>query len=323
MLDQETWTIKTRSLLETFKGPIETWFFVLIAYQMSHTTYQTLFALNFNKDGTQLMLTLSWLALLELRWSRHVIPTLTLFSKGVYTLLLYDSNLSPDFISSLKGHKSWTTLNILQAKIPGWKDSSASVNSWYWIYQATKRHVIRSVSLENLYKECGWATVLQRRQQQHKLSFMYNVNSGMVPSYKQDLITTLVSEISDYPLKNNRNISVPLNRTSISQKSCIPSAIRLWNSLDDNSKDISTLPTFKKHIFSKLSIAHVPPYFTVGNRYMSVLHARLRNKCSGLNGDIFRNHIRNYLFLYFVWRGRGCLPLLLSVQKIYCWKTGF
>ena len=26
---------------------------------------------------------------------------------------------------------------------------------------------------------------------------------------------------------------------------------------------------------------------------MSELHARLRNKCSGLNGDIFRNHIRN------------------------------
>ena len=115
---------------------------------------------------------------------------------------------------------------------------------------------------------------------------MYNVNSGMVPSYMQDLIPPLV-------LRNNRNISVPLNRTIIPQKSCIPSAIRLWNSLDDNLKDISTLPTFKKHIFSKLSIAHVPPYFTVGNRYMSVLNAKLRNKCSGLNGDLFRNHIRN------------------------------
>ena len=122
---------------------------------------------------------------------------------------------------------------------------------------------------------------------------MNNVNSGMVPSYIQDLIPPLVSEISDYPLKNNRNISVTLNRNSISQKSCIPAAIRLWNSLDDNLKDISTLPTFKKHIFSKLSITHVTPYFIVGNRYMSVLLARLRNKYSGLNSDLFRNHIRN------------------------------
>ena len=59
----------------------------------------------------------------------------------------------------------------------------------------------RSVSLENLYKECGWATLSQRRQQ-HKLSFMYNVNSGMVPSYIHDLIPPLVNEISDYPLRN-------------------------------------------------------------------------------------------------------------------------
>ena len=36
----------------------------------------------------------------------------------------------------------------------------------------------RSVSLENLDKECGWTTLSQRRQQ-HKLSFMFNVNTGM------------------------------------------------------------------------------------------------------------------------------------------------
>ena len=28
---------------------------------------------------------------------------------------------------------------------------------------------------------------------------------------------------------------------------------------------------------------------------MLVLHARLRNRCSGLNSDLFRNHIRNNL----------------------------
>ena len=88
----------------------------------------------------------------------------------------------------------------------------------------------RSVSLENLFKECGWATLSQRRQQ-HKLSFMFNVNTGMVSPYIQDLIPPLVSEVSDYPLRNTRNITVPYNRTTISQKSCIPSSIRLWNSL--------------------------------------------------------------------------------------------
>ena len=42
------------------------------------------------------------------------------------------------------------------------------------IQNEAARHVTgltRSVSLENLYKECGWVTLSQRRQQ-HKLSFM-------------------------------------------------------------------------------------------------------------------------------------------------------
>ena len=74
----------------------------------------------------------------------------------------------------------------------------------------------RTVSLENLYKECGWITLSQRRQQ-HKLFFTYNVNAGMMPSYILDLIHPLVSEISDYPLRNNRTSSLHFNRTIISQ----------------------------------------------------------------------------------------------------------
>ena len=97
------------------------------------------------------------------------------------------------------------------------------------------------------------ATLSQRRQQ-HKLSFMYNVNTGMVPSYIQDLIPPLVSEVTNYPLRNTRNITVPYNGTSISQKSCIPSSIRLWNSLADDLKDLSSLATFKKHIISNFNI---------------------------------------------------------------------
>ena len=42
----------------------------------------------------------------------------------------------------------------------------------------------------------------------------------MVPSYILILIPPLFSEISDYPLGNNRNISLSFNMTIISQK-CI------------------------------------------------------------------------------------------------------
>ena len=86
---------------------------------------------------------------------------------------------------------------------------------------------------------------------------------------------------------------MPFNRTSISQKSCIPSSIRLWDSLEDDLKNLSTLQTFKIHIISSFNNSCVPSHFTIGNRYISVLHARLRNNCSNLNNDLFRNHLRD------------------------------
>ena len=70
---------------------------------------------------------------------------------------------------------------------------------------------------------------------------MYDVNIRMVPSYIQDLISPLVSENSDSPLRNNRN------RTCNSQKSCIPSSITLWNSLDDDLKTINMTKIVSKY----------------------------------------------------------------------------
>ena len=128
---------------------------------------------------------------------------------------------------------------------------------------------------------------------------MYNVNTGMVPSYIQYLIPPLVSEVSNYPLRYTRNITVSYNRTSISQKSCIPPSIRLWNSLADDLKDSSSLSTFKKHIIANFNISRVPPFCIMGNRYGSVIHAWLRN--SSLNNDLFRNHVCDNPFRE--WRG--------------------
>ena len=141
----------------------------------------------------------------------------------------------------------------------------------------------RSVSLVKLYNECGWTNLSVRRHQQ-KLHFMYKVNNGLVPSYITDLFPPLVSEISGYPLRNNNNFSTPFTRTNISLRSCIPSAIRMWNTLDEGLKNQPTISSFKNNLqittFPKL---HVPNYFTSGNRYLSVIHARIRNNCSNLN----------------------------------------
>ena len=55
----------------------------------------------------------------------------------------------------------------------------------------------RSISIDNLYRECGWVTLEDGRKQQ-KFIFMYKSVNGLVPSYISELIPPLISEIIDY-----------------------------------------------------------------------------------------------------------------------------
>ena len=51
----------------------------------------------------------------------------------------------------------------------------------------------RSVSLENLYRECGWET-LSAKWKNSKLCFMYKVSKNLVPFYIEELIPPLVGK---------------------------------------------------------------------------------------------------------------------------------
>ena len=51
----------------------------------------------------------------------------------------------------------------------------------------------RSVSFENVYRECSWSSLVERRKQQ-KLNFMYRSVNRLVPSYISDLIPPVVRE---------------------------------------------------------------------------------------------------------------------------------
>ncbi len=56
-------------------------------------------------------------------------------------------------------------------------------------------------------------------------------------------------------------------------------------------RDSESLPIFKNKLKLYYKPADVPSYFRIGERSLSVLHSRLRNGCSNLNGDLFRNHL--------------------------------
>jgi hypothetical protein len=153
----------------------------------------------------------------------------------------------------------------------------------------------KSVSLNNLYMECGWDHLADRRKFQ-KLCFMYKCYHEMVPSYISDIIPPIRGDTNRYPLRNNDNINLPFFRTLISQQSCIPSSIQAWNNLDNNVRNSPTLTSFRSSV-RRTSLAHNPPlhYFT-GNRYLQIVHARLRNGCSNLNNDLYNNHLSENQF---------------------------
>ena len=150
----------------------------------------------------------------------------------------------------------------------------------------------RSVSLDKLNKECGWLSLAERRRRQQILSFMFKAHFDLLPTYISDLMPPLVRNISNYSLRIMSNYSVPFARTEIFKKSCIPSAITLWNAADNSLKD-SKIHSFKYQMKKPFAInSKVPSYYASGNRRLSVLHARIRNNCSNLNLNLFNNFLR-------------------------------
>ena len=75
---------------------------------------------------------------------------------------------------------------------------------------------------------------------------MYKALNNMVPEYISDIIRPFVRDQTNYPLRNRNDLTVPINRTEIFRKSCMPSYTNLWNSLDNNLKEIPSFEGFKK-----------------------------------------------------------------------------
>ena len=149
----------------------------------------------------------------------------------------------------------------------------------------------RSSSIANLYKECGWDSLANRRYFQ-KLCFMYKCTNNLIPDYISDIIPPLVREVSNYPLRNSDNLTNLHTRTETSRRSCIPSSVAYWNGIQSDIRELDTFVSFR-HVLKDtvLTGCNVPSFFVKGERRSSVIHARIRNNCSDLKCDLFQNHI--------------------------------
>ena len=142
--------------------------------------------------------------------------------------------------------------------------SDSCANSLQKLQNKAARIVIgltRSVSLENLFLECGWQSLKDRWETQ-KMFFMYKATHQMVPQYGADLIPPIIADTTQYALGNIRDLRNISTRTTISQKSCIPSSVYIWNNLNGNLKNVDSFSTFIKLISSRSPLPLVPSYTT-------------------------------------------------------------
>lgn len=86
--------------------------------------------------------------------------------------------------------------------------------------------------------------------------------------------------------------AIKIFRLDCYKTSFLPSSIELWNNLSVDCRSVTSLNLFKKSI-SNITRATAPKFYYIGERKFTILHSRLRNSCSSLNGDLHRVNIVN------------------------------
>lgn len=143
-------------------------------------------------------------------------------------------------------------------------------------------------SLRSLYYETGWDTLAERRKRR-KLTLMYKIVNGNVPSYLTDLLPNRVNEANNYNLRNRNDFKIPFSRLCSYESSFLPSTLKLWNNLEPDIRSLTTLSQFKSNI---TTTSNKPVEYTnVGERKYNIILRRIRYRCSNLKADLFRVNI--------------------------------
>ena len=109
------------------------------------------------------------------------------------------------------------------------------------------------------------------------------------PQYLSECLPPVASDVSGYNLRNNENYVLPRCRLRISEKSFIPSTVRIWNDLSPTIRNLQTISQFKSKM--KGEQFRLPVYYGEGSRKFNILHTRLRHQCSSLKADLTKIHV--------------------------------
>ena len=144
------------------------------------------------------------------------------------------------------------------------------------------------VSINSLYKETGWET-LETRRKNHKFTLFFKIINDLAPQYLSDLVPATIDSSLIYNLRNSNNIHLVNVRTSLYFNSFLPSAVRDWNNIPDDRRNVESVIAFKNVLSRDKPI--VPRHYPFGNKKEQILHTRLRTNCSVLNYDLYLKNI--------------------------------
>ena len=117
----------------------------------------------------------------------------------------------------------------------------------------------------------------------------YKMKNGLCPDYLVSLVPATVGSASTYPLRNSSDLQTLHTNSRLYYTSFLPSAVRDWNELPEQTRNSPSLNIFKNSLKSNLIIP--PRYYNTGKRLGQIYHARLRTACSPLRQHLHSKNI--------------------------------
>ena len=142
-----------------------------------------------------------------------------------------------------------------------------------FLRETQRRFINRLKSANSLSRETGWESLAQRREK-HKLELFYKMQNDLSPDYLSVLVPPTVGSTSTYQLRNAPNVQLIHANTQLYYNSFLPSAVREWNGLPQDVRDLNSFGAFKRKL--NADNTKPPSYFSSGSRLGQIYHARLR-----------------------------------------------
>jgi hypothetical protein len=142
----------------------------------------------------------------------------------------------------------------------------------------------------NLLEDLSWS-YLSTRRRHHRMNTMFKIQHGLSPPYLRALCPPLTRNRTTYDLRTGMNITQPPQRTTTYQKSYFPQSIRDWNSLNEQTRQSTSIDTFKETL-KKTTPSKPNPLFHHNSCKSAINQTRIRLGLSALSSQRFDyNHI--------------------------------